>query len=103
MKTCADLVAIRDHYDRLSPFYARFWGEHIHHGLWQDGESPAEAQQKLVEELAQRAGIPHATRVLDVGCGMGGSAFWLARELGCSVFGITLSPVQVAIATKRAR
>ncbi len=103
MKTCADVVAIREHYDRLSPFYARFWGEHIHHGFWQNGESPSEAQQKLVEELARRAGITRAARVLDVGCGMGGSASWLARELGCSVLGITLSPVQVALATKHAR
>jgi len=41
--------------------------------------------------------------VLDVGCGLGGSAFWLARKLGCSVLGITISPVQKRLAERRAR
>ena len=95
--------AIRDHYDRLSAAYSALWGEHIHHGYWEDEEPPAAAQVKLVARLAERAGIPRAARVLDVGCGLGGSALWLARQLGCSVTGITLSPVQVRLATQRAR
>lgn len=95
--------SIRDHYDRLSSLYQRFWGEHIHHGWWDDGESLAEAQEKLVRRLAEAAAIPRSAEVLDVGCGLGGSSLWLARELGCSVRGITLSPVQVEIATRRAR
>ncbi|MEZ5413644.1 MAG: class I SAM-dependent methyltransferase [Opitutaceae bacterium] len=95
--------AIRNHYDRLSSLYQRFWGEHIHHGWWEDGESLPEAQEKLVRRLAEAAAIPRNSQVLDVGCGLGGSSRWLARELACSVRGITLSPVQVKIATRRAR
>jgi tocopherol O-methyltransferase len=95
--------SIRDHYDRLSGFYGTLWGEHIHHGYWEGDESPAAAQVKLVARLAERAGIPHGARVLDVGCGLGGSALWLARHLGCTVTGITLSQVQVQMATERAR
>ncbi|HYG80256.1 MAG TPA: methyltransferase domain-containing protein [Pyrinomonadaceae bacterium] len=94
---------VRDHYDRLSIFYRALWGDHIHHGYWEDGESPAEAQVKLVERLAARARIPRGSRALDVGCGVGGSSFWLARNLGCSVLGLTISPVQVEMATKKAR
>ncbi|MCA1849628.1 MAG: methyltransferase domain-containing protein, partial [Acidobacteria bacterium] len=97
------LGVIRDHYDRLSIFYSALWGDHIHHGYWEDGESPAEAQVKLVERLATRARIPRGSRVLDVGCGLGGSAIWLARNLNCSVLGVTISPVQVEMATKKAR
>ena len=98
-----DVEAIREHYDRVSIYYQAFWGEHIHHGYWENSESPAMAQVKLVERLAARARIPHGARVLDVGCGLGGSALWLARHLGCSVLGITISPVQVAMARERAR
>lgn len=93
---------IREHYDRLSVFYRALWGDHIHHGYWEDGESPAAAQVKLVERLAERAGIPRGGRVLDVGCGVGGSSLWLAREFECSILGLTISPVQAAMATEAA-
>jgi tocopherol O-methyltransferase len=95
--------AVRDHYDRLSVYYRALWGEHIHHGYWEDGESPARAQVKLVERLAARAGIQRGSRVLDVGCGVGGPALWLAQNLSCSVLGLTISPVQARMAAERAR
>ena len=95
--------AIRAHYNRLSRLYCRLWGEHIHHGYWTDGESAAEAQLALTAELARRARVSRNARVLDVGCGLGGSARWLACELDCSVTGITLSPVQRRMAEWRSR
>lgn len=95
--------AVRDHYDRLSAYYRALWGEHIHHGYWEDGEPPSRAQVRLVERLAARARVPRGGRVLDVGCGLGGPALWLARNLGCSVLGLTISPVQARMATERAR
>jgi tocopherol O-methyltransferase len=95
--------AVRDHYDRVSAFYQSLWGEHIHHGYWEDGESAPRAQVKLVERLAARARIPRGARVLDVGCGVGGPALWLARNLNCSVLGLTISPVQARMATEKAR
>jgi tocopherol O-methyltransferase len=98
-----NINAIRSHYDRLSLFYWFLWGEHIHHGFWRNGESPDEAQVHLIEELADRARIERGAKVLDVGCGLGGSSFWLARKLDCSVLGITISPVQKRLAEKRAR
>ena len=100
----SDLVeAVRAHYDRLAFFYHAFWGEHIHHGYWEADESPEAAQVRLVARLAERAAIPQGARVLDVGCGFGGSALWLARHRGCGVTGITISPVQVRRANEQAR
>jgi tocopherol O-methyltransferase len=95
--------AVRDHYDRLSSFYRMLWGEHIHHGYWEDGESSQQAQVKLIERLALHAGIARGSRVLDVGCGIGGSSLWLAENLQCSVLGLTISPVQANMATAKAR
>ncbi|UVC10619.1 class I SAM-dependent methyltransferase [Rhizobium sp. TH2] len=40
--------------------------------------------------------------VLDIGCGWGGMALYLARNLGAKVKGVTLSDEQLAIARKRA-
>jgi tocopherol O-methyltransferase len=97
------LGAIRNHYDQLSFFYRLFWGDHIHHGYWEDDEAPPAAQENLIARLAERAAILRGSQVLDVGCGLGGSSFWLARHLGCSVQGITISPAQCAMASTRAR
>ena len=88
--------AIQFHYDTLTPLYRLFWGPHVHHGLWDDGEPVPPmraAQERLVDLLASEASIRGGEYVLDVGCGMGGSSLELARR-GCRVLGVTLSPVQ---------
>lgn len=89
---------ITRHYDELSPFYRDIWGVHIHHGYWKNGtETKEEAQEQLIRELIARANIKNGCRILDVGCGMGGSAIFLSEFLTAHVTGITISPVQVEI------
>lgn len=94
---------VERHYDSLLLLYRAFWGEHIHHGLWSHGdEPPAAAQERLVAHLADRAEIRDSDRVLDVGCGYGASARWLARQRGCPVTGITISRGQARLARRLA-
>jgi len=50
-------------------------------------------------ELAARAGIEAGMRVLDVGCGIGGSARYLAAERGCHVTGIDVTRDYIEVAT----
>jgi len=52
--------------------------------------------------LAEQADIKPGERVLDAGCGVGGSAFWLAKNRGVHVTGITLSERQLAKAKELA-
>jgi tocopherol O-methyltransferase len=94
---------VQKHYDRLSFLYRAFWGEHLHHGYWNGNESIAQAQVQLMEELARHAAIQRGAAVLDIGCGVGGSALWLAQQFDCRVTGTTISPVQARMAARKAR
>ncbi len=98
-----DTREVQKHYDHLSRFYRMLWGEHLHHGYWENGESIERAQIKLMEHLAEKAQIAPGSHVLDIGCGIGGSALWLADQYECRVTGLTISPVQARMATKKAK
>ena len=82
----------------------RLWGEHIHLGFYPSGKKNIdfrEAKVKFVHELIKWSDLeklPRGSRILDVGCGIGGSSRILAKY-GFNVTGITISPAQV----KRAR
>ena len=83
----------------------RLWGDHVHLGHY--GDPPRrqdfrEAKAAFVHELVRWSGLdqlPAGSKVLDVGCGIGGSARILARDYNLDVVGISISPAQVARAT----
>mmetsp|Transcript_36181 Transcript_36181/g.44259 ORF Transcript_36181/g.44259 Transcript_36181/m.44259 type:complete len:392 (-) Transcript_36181:180-1355(-) len=93
-----------------------YWGEHIHLGYYNEEEMAAgykkknfiQAKYDFVDEMMKLGGISSAedgnAKVLDVGCGVGGTSRYLARQLGpdAEVTGITLSPNQVKRATELA-
>jgi tocopherol O-methyltransferase len=92
------------HYDMVSPFYYSLWGKHIHHGYWIRGdESKETAQIQLIEHLWRLANVKPGCRVLDIGCGFGGSSLFLAGRYGVSATGVTISPVQVEMANRDAQ
>lgn len=94
-----DKQKIVEHYDFASPYYQSLWGEHIHHGYWIRGDESKEvAQIQMIEHLAQLADMKTGSRVLDIGCGFGGTSVYLAKKYGARATGITISPVQVQMA-----
>ena len=84
----------------------RLWGEHIHLGFYPLGQRNIDfrkAKVQFVHELVKWSGLdklPKGSRILDVGCGIGGSSRILAKYYGFSVTGITISPAQVKRATE---
>ena len=92
---------IKEHYDKVSPYYQKLWGNHIHHGYYVSGkESKEGAAENLIKLLVSKAQIKKNSNVLDIGCGVGGTSIWLAKNYGCKVRGITISPIQVEMAKK---
>ncbi|PKA64130.1 putative tocopherol O-methyltransferase, chloroplastic [Apostasia shenzhenica] len=97
-------LGIAELYDESSGLWESIWGDHMHHGFYEAGEQASiadhrAAQIRMVEESLRFAGVPDdpqrkPERIVDVGCGIGGSSRYLAKKYGARVQGITLSPVQ---------
>jgi len=76
-----DKHKIIEHYDLVSPYYRSLWGEHLHHGYWIRGdESKEQAQLQLIEHLARLSKVKPGSDILDIGCGLGASSLYLARN-----------------------
>jgi cyclopropane-fatty-acyl-phospholipid synthase len=61
------------------------------------------AQNNKKRHIAAKLRLEPGMKVLDIGCGWGGLALYLARETGVEVTGLTLSVEQCNLATERAR
>ena len=77
------------------------WGEHIHLGFYEKPRIKKDfrkAKVDFVHELVRWSGLnqlPKGSRVLDVGCGIGGSSRILSDYYGFDVIGISISQEQV--------
>ncbi|MEV0293846.1 methyltransferase domain-containing protein [Nocardia sp. NPDC050710] len=92
---------------RIVDYYAKAWYDYrgvwmnktnraMHYGYWDENtRNHGESLLNMNRELARKAGITRGAKVLDAGCGVGGSSMWLAENFGAQVVGITLSPFQV--------
>ncbi|HEV7780713.1 MAG TPA: methyltransferase domain-containing protein [Chitinophagaceae bacterium] len=76
----------------------------IHYGYWDEKvKTFPQSLLRMNEVMMEVAGIRSSDKVLDAGCGVGGSAIFMATALGCRVTGITLSERQVKQAKANAR
>lgn len=85
-------------YDQSTDLWLDMWGEHMHHGYYPpDGSvhDHQEAQVALIERVLDWGAIQQPKRILDAGCGVGGSARYLANKYKAEALGVNLSQVQV--------
>ncbi len=103
-----DMARIRAYYDETWLDYRMLWlnpqNHAIHFGYW-DEHTRSHAQSLLAMNrmLASHLGIRSGQRILDAGCGVGGSAVWLAKTYDVKVVGITPVASQIARARRYAR
>lgn len=95
---------VNEYYTRCIPIYQEFLGDHWHTGFYESDGNPVSPMDQLRMErrIAESAEITESSRVLDVGCGIGGPACHLAKWTGATVCGVTPNAKQRELARKLA-
>lgn len=107
----ANAAKIAQYYDANTRKFLRFGGAGetgaIHRAIWAPGVNSREEAFLFLNHLIANAikpllgAIPSETHLVDLGCGVGGTATFLASKLGIRVTGISISATQIAIANAR--
>jgi SAM-dependent methyltransferase len=107
------LDGVRTYYDKNTPRFARSHqssvANAIHREVWGPGVQSEKEAFEYVNSLVMRSitaiagSFPSPMRVLDLGCGVGGTLFYLAAQMPIDGVGITLSPVGVRLAENLAQ
>lgn len=93
------------HYDLGNDFYRLWLDDDMQYscGYWEDGvETLEQAQVAKKRHIAAKLALKPGQRVLDIGCGWGGMALYLASVENVEVVGVTLAEEQLAVAKRRA-
>ena len=93
------------HYDLGNEFYRLWLDADMQYscGYWGDGvETLDEAQAAKKRHIAAKLRLAPGQKVLDIGCGWGGLALYLAAVADVRVTGITLAEQQLDLARRRA-
>ncbi|MEQ8909912.1 MAG: methyltransferase domain-containing protein [Vicingaceae bacterium] len=99
---------IEDYYDQTEVHYRTWWKLEkslgLHYGVWDEKtKTTADAIINLNRVLMELGELKENDRVLDAGCGVGGSSFYLAENINCRTSGVTLSQKQVDSASQKAK
>jgi len=92
------------HYDFVLDVWQIIYGDNFHAGYFRrSDESFKEATQNLIMVLAGLGSFSKESKVLDVGCGIGGPVMLLHEKYGCHVHGISISEKGVLKARELAK
>ncbi len=84
------------HYDLGNDLYEAMLDRRMIYtgGLWDGATDLDTAQERKLERVARKLKLRPGQRVLDIGCGWGGTAKYLAENHGVHVVGVTVSGEQ---------
>ena len=84
--------------------YRTIWGDNLHLGVpYSDDCSHPEAMAHTNAIMAEAVSLTPQTSVLDLGCGYGATARYLAANYGCRVTGTNISEKELELARARSR
>ena len=84
--------------------YRTVWGDNLHLGVPCGDECPhPEAMEHTNEIMAKTVSLGPEVRVLDLGCGYGSTARYLAANFGCRVTGANISDKELELELARSR
>ncbi len=91
-----------EHYDVGDDLYMALLGPYSQYtcAYFKDTDDLGRAQENKMDLICRKIQIKSTDRVLDIGCGWGGLAKWMAEKHGCNVTGINLAKGQVEYANK---
>jgi len=69
-------------------------------GYWDNASSLDEAQEAKLHLICQKLYLKPGMKVLDIGCGWGGTAHFIAEHYQAEVVGVTVSEQQAVLAKK---
>ncbi len=101
MATNNDTIRVRPEQGQVKTCCATLYESDLARFLLGDSFHPGGLQ--LTGELGRMLGLRPASRVLDVACGKGTTAVFLAKEFGCEVFGIDFGEQNIAAARSAAQ
>lgn len=93
----------KQHYDLGDDLYERMLDPRMIYtcAYWQNMTSLDAAQEAKLDLVARKLGLKAGMRVLDIGCGWGGAAQFMAECYGTPVTGVTVSRNQQQTAQRR--
>ena len=84
--------------------YRTIWGDNIHLGVYCSEEChQLEAKEHTNEIMATAVPLGPDIQVLDLGCGYGSAARYLAASFGCRVTGTNISEKELELARTRSK
>ncbi len=84
-------------------YYQSGWHQHMHYGFDRDLPKGGNPTENLVKYMAEIAKMQPGERLLDAGCGLGGSAMWLAANKGVQSVGLNFMYMQLTLANGYAK
>lgn len=99
------LQSISHHYDIGNELYEKMLDSLMMYscGYWEGASNLDEAQEQKLKLICKKLHLKPGQKVLDIGCGWGGFAYYAAKNYNVKVVGITISAEQQKLAIERCK